>query len=291
MPPFAPPADLLTPTSLAAAAALAVLSLLVAAWLARLGPALIALARLVVQIAVAALLLKVVLATGSTAATTAGLAIAMIMAAALATAEPWRRHLGSERAVTAITAAIAPAALFATTFGAIAIAAGGPISAQHVLPALGLALAAASTAADHALSGLLAIVVRERAAIDAHLALGARRREVFEHPARRALASTLGPLTATLAATGAVGLPALFAGLVWIGLDPLHAAQFAVVAALIGSAAATSAALAATLAGVLLVTDRRGRLRLDRIRAPALRALGSAAEFRHGARTLAEAPE
>jgi putative ABC transport system permease protein len=89
---------------------------------------------------------------------------------------------------------------------------------------------------------------------------------------RRAMRAALTPLLNTLSLAGIVTLPGLMAGQIVAGADPAEAAKYQIVVLLASTAAAGLGALVAALGGVLLLTDARHRLRLDRLtpaRAPA----------------------
>ena len=76
------------------------------------------------------------------------------------------------------------------------------------------------------------------------------------------------PLLNTMSVAGIVTLPGMMTGQILAGADPAEAAKYQIMIMFVLSGAAGLGALAAAYAGVLLLTDARHRLRLDRLAAP-----------------------
>jgi putative ABC transport system permease protein len=136
---------------------------------------------------------------------------------------------------------------------------------RYVLPILGMVLGNVLTSVSLALQSLSEAADRERAAIDARLALGATRFVAFGGVLRRSLKTATTPLLNSMAVTGVVTLPGMMAGQILAGADPAQAARYQIMIMFVLAGASGLGALAAALGSVLLMSDARHRLRLDRL--------------------------
>ena len=75
------------------------------------------------------------------------------------------------------------------------------------------------------------------------------------------------PLLNTMSVAGIVTLPGMMTGQILAGADPAEAAKYQIMIMLVLTGASGLGALAAAYGGVLLLTDSRHRLRLDRLAA------------------------
>lgn len=149
-----------------------------------------------------------------------------------------------------------------------AVAIVGPSSwydPRYVIPILAMVLGSTLTAVSLALQILTEGAERERAAIEARMALGASRFEAFASVLRQALRGALLPLFNTMSLAGLITLPGMMTGQILAGADAALAAKYQIVIMLIATGAAGLGALLAGFGGVLLLTDQRHRLRLDRL--------------------------
>jgi putative ABC transport system permease protein len=136
---------------------------------------------------------------------------------------------------------------------------------RFVLPILGMVLGSALTSVSLALQTLADATVREQAAIEARLALGATRFGAFSDVLRRALRTALTPILNAMAAAGIVALPGMMTGQILAGADPAEAAKYQIMIMFLLAGATALGAFAAAIGGVGLLTDARHRLRLDRV--------------------------
>ena len=121
------------------------------------------------------------------------------------------------------------AGLIATLFAATAIIAADPWYApRYVLPILGMMLGNALSGTSLVLDSMTQGAMRERAAIEASLALGATRFEAMRGVLRRALTTGLMPILTAMAATGIVSLPGMMTGQILAGIEPIAAAKYQV---------------------------------------------------------------
>jgi putative ABC transport system permease protein len=138
---------------------------------------------------------------------------------------------------------------------------------RYVLPILGMVLGNTLTSVSLALQTLTEGAERERTAIEARIALGATRFEAFAAVSRRAIRTAMTPLLNTMSVAGIVALPGMMTGQILAGADPAEAAKYQIMIMFVLSGVSGLGALAAAFGGVLLLTDARHRLRLDRLMA------------------------
>jgi putative ABC transport system permease protein len=157
------------------------------------------------------------------------------------------------------------AALF-TTVGII-----GPepwYQPRVVLPILGMVLGNALTGVSLVLDTMSETAVRERASIEARLALGHTRFMAFQGIVQRALRTGLMPILNMMAAAGVVALPGMMTGQILAGVEPMEAAKYQIMILFVIAGSTALAVIATALGAVRLLTDDRDRLRLDRLLPP-----------------------
>ena len=226
---------------------------------------LVASLRLVVQLGLVALALNFIFEATSPWLT-AGFALVMGAGAAYEVHHRQEMRIAGPLAVGlgAVTPFIA--GLIATLFASLAIIEPDPWYApRYVLPVFGMMLGNTLAGTSLVLDTLTQGIVRERGAIEARLALGATRFEALDQVLRRALTTALMPILSSMAATGLVTLPGMMTGQILSGVDPISAAKYQVVIMFLISGATGLAVVGAGLGAVLLLTDDRHRLRLERL--------------------------
>ncbi|MDH1071534.1 iron export ABC transporter permease subunit FetB [Pseudomonas nitroreducens] len=253
-----------------ALAALLILAAAALSWALRLGlqrTLLVSAARLVVQLVLVGLFLRQVFALSSPWLTALVVAV-MLGAATFEVGSRQRRrltgfwHLG-----------IGGGAVGIATLGTALFALAGSLrptpwyDARHAIPLVGIILGTAMNAASLALNQVFASVTRERAAIEARLALGADRHTALSGLIRRALYTGLIPTLNQMAAAGIITLPGIMTGQILAGMDPLDAARYQILLMFLLAGAGFIAALGAVYLSLWRLTDPRERLRLDRLRA------------------------
>jgi putative ABC transport system permease protein len=258
----------LTPADLAMAAALVLfdagLSLALRLRLHR--QVLIAAARMVVQLVIVGYLLRLIFALRNPVAT---LAIILVMAGVAAreiAARPERKFRGlsglgvSAGAVAVATVATAGLAL------ATAIRPQPWYDPRYAVALVGIILGSVLNAGSLSLDSLLGGVGRERAAIEAQLALGSTFRAATAPLLREAVRRGLLPVINQMSAAGVITLPGIMTGQILAGLDPLEAVKYQILLMFLLAGASGLSALAIAYAAVRRLTDDRQRLRLDRLR-------------------------
>ncbi|BAW80562.1 ABC transporter permease [Candidatus Nitrosoglobus terrae] len=136
---------------------------------------------------------------------------------------------------------------------------------RYTLPLLGMILGNTMTGISLGLDNLFAGLVREQRAIEAQLALGATRWKAVLPVTRNALYSALIPIINAMAASGLVSLPGMMTGQILAGVDPIEAVKYQMLIMFLISGSTAFGSVGAVLGGVYWLTDTRHRLRLDRL--------------------------
>jgi putative ABC transport system permease protein len=222
--------------------------------------------RMVVQLLLVGLVLKVIFDAGSPWITLLAGVVMTAIAGIEATARQkrpfagWRVH-GLGASLLLLTG------LLATLYTAAGIIGQTPwYDPRVVLPILGMVLGNALTGVALVLDTMTDMATRERAAIEARLALGSTRTEALDTVRNRALTTGLTPILNTMAAAGIVTLPGMMTGQILAGAEPLQAAKYQIMILFVIAGSTALAVVGAALGTVWLLTDARHRLRLDRLR-------------------------
>jgi putative ABC transport system permease protein len=136
---------------------------------------------------------------------------------------------------------------------------------HYAIPLAGIVLGNVLNAASLALDSLLGGVVRERAAIEAQLALGATMRVAMSRLVREAMRRALLPIVNQMSAAGIVTLPGIMTGQILAGMDPMEAVKYQILLMFLLSGGSALSAVAVVLMAARRLTDARQRLRLDRL--------------------------
>jgi len=136
---------------------------------------------------------------------------------------------------------------------------------RYAIPLAGIITGNVLNAASLALDSLLGGVVRERAAIEAQLALGATIRQALARLVRQSIRRALLPMINTMSAAGIVTLPGIMTGQILAGLDPVEAVKYQILLMFLLAGGSGIGAAAAAFLAARRLTDSRQRLRLDRL--------------------------
>ena len=136
---------------------------------------------------------------------------------------------------------------------------------RYALPLLGMILGNTMTGISLGLDVLTTALLRDRASVEARLALGATRREALLPVTRDALRSGFMPIINSMAAVGLVSLPGMMTGQILAGVEPVDAVKYQLLIMFLIAGGTGLGTLAAVIAGGYRLTDRRHRLRLDRL--------------------------
>ncbi len=138
---------------------------------------------------------------------------------------------------------------------------------HYTLPLLGMMLGNTMTGISLGLDALTNGLVRERAAIEACLALGGSRYQAMLPAIRDALRTGFMPTMNSMAAIGLVSPPGMMTGQILAGVEPIDAVKYQLLIIFLIAGETGLGTLTAVPSGARLLTDHRHRLRLDRIRA------------------------
>lgn len=226
--------------------------------------------RMIVQLALVALVLKFIFAQTSPLWTVLFAAVMALAAVAEIIMRQEHRFAGWRAMLLSSSPAFVAGLM--TTFVALAVIQPDPWYAPRILlPLLGMLVGNALSGVALVLDSMTAAAIRERPAIEARIALGATRFVAFEDILRRSLRTGLMPILNAMAAAGVVSLPGMMTGQILAGIDPVEAAKYQVLIMFLIAGSTAIAVLAGGLASVWLLTDERHRLRLDRLNGHARR--------------------
>jgi putative ABC transport system permease protein len=227
---------------------------------------LIAAARMVVQLVAVGYLLRLVFRLQHPAATVILVLIMAAIAAREIAARPSRRF-GRLSGLALSGGAVAIATV--VTVGLALLTAIRPhpwYDARYAISLAGIILGSILNAGSLALDSLLSAVSRERASIEAQLALGASFRQATIDILRDAIRRGLLPMINQMSAAGVITLPGIMTGQILAGLDPLEAVKYQILLMFLLAGASGLSALVISYGALRRLTDPRQRLRLDRLR-------------------------
>ena len=225
----------------------------------------IAAVRMVVQLVAVGLILRAVFAFAHPAITLLVILVMVAIASREVAARPEQRlaRFGNIvvgglsvalatflTAILALTTAIRPTPWF---------------DARYAIPLAEIILGNVLNSTSLGLNSLLGGVVRERAAIEAQLALGATYTKAMSRLVRASVRRALLPILNQMAAAGVVTLPGIMTGQILAGMDPLEAAKYQILLIFLLSGGSGLGAGAVVYLASMRLTDDRQRLRLDRL--------------------------
>ena len=231
--------------------------------------------RLVVQLSLIGGVFRYVFASGSPWLT-AAVAFVMVLVAAVEAGQRqsprFRRGLTEGLSLATLLTAGTLGTLYAVGVVIGPSASSGPgqltsFEPRHVLPILGMVLGNTLTSVSLTLATIVDLAQRERGAIDGQLALGVSSATAFGGIVRRALKTAMTPVLNAMAVAGVVTLPGMMTGQILAGADPADAAKSQIMILFVISGAAGLGALLTALGATRLLSDKRHRLRLDRLAA------------------------
>ena len=136
---------------------------------------------------------------------------------------------------------------------------------RYAIPLAGIVLGNVMNSASLALDSLLGGVVRERAAIEAQLALGVSFLRSMRGLIRGSVRRALLPLINQMSAAGIITLPGIMTGQILAGMDPMEAAKYQILLMFLLAGGSGLGSVIVVYLGARRLTDERQRLRLDRL--------------------------
>jgi putative ABC transport system permease protein len=221
--------------------------------------------RLCVQLALVALVLKFVFEVASPL-WTALIAVLMLAAATYEILSSQGRRFSGWHALLLGAGPAFVSGLIGTMIATIAVINADPwYEPRYVLPILGMVLGNAMSGVSLVLDTITETVSRDRASIEARLALGATGFEAMNGALIRGTKTGLMPILGSMATTGIVALPGMMTGQILAGINPVDAAKYQIMILLLISGATALAVIGAGVGAIMRLTDERDRLRLDRL--------------------------
>lgn len=234
-------------------------------WALRLGlerSIAVASVRMVVQLGAIGFVLKFVFEQTSPLLT-AAMALVMVAVAGHEALARQETRIGGWAAYGIGTGTLFFVGLLATVYTMTVIIGPEPWYApRYLLPILGMILGNTLTGVALVFNSVTQAAKRERAAIEARLALGATRFEATASVVVHAVKTGMMPILNAMAATGVVTLPGMMTGQILSGIDPVEAAKYQVMIMFVISAATALGVMLAAVGGAWLITDSRHRLRV-----------------------------
>jgi putative ABC transport system permease protein len=135
---------------------------------------------------------------------------------------------------------------------------------QYAIPLFGMVLGNSMTGVALGLNTLTTTVIRERAAVEAQLMLGATIWTAARPTIRTAMKSAFMPVINSMAATGVVFLPGMMTGQILAGVDPGEAVKYQLLVMFLIAGSTGSGIFISIYGAVWRLSDDRHRLRLDR---------------------------
>ena len=226
---------------------------------------LISAGRMVVQLLLVGLVLEALFAAVSPVWT--GLAVlVMLLFAGREVMARQRRRLKGFWSFGLGTCAVTMASIIVTVFALTTQVAPDPwYHPRYAVPLLGMVLGNALTGVGLALDALTSGLMTGRAGVEARLALGETIRVATLPVVRAALRTALMPTINAMAATGLVTLPGMMTGQILSGVDPHEAVKYQVLVMFLIAGGTAIGAIITVHGGLWRLTDRRHRLRLDRL--------------------------
>jgi putative ABC transport system permease protein len=227
---------------------------------------LIAGARMVVQLLLVGLVLKVVFDRVDVVWITV-IAFAMLMVAGYESAARQKRRLAGPWSMGIGVAAMFVSTFTVTVLTLVVILGPSPwYTPQYAIPLLGMLLGNTMTGVALALDRLTQTLWSQRGTVEARLMLGHPWNEAVAGIRRDCMRAGLIPTVNAMAAAGIVSLPGMMTWQILAGAPPMEAVRYQILIMCLIMGATTGGTLLAVQVACRRLFDTRERLRLDRLR-------------------------
>lgn len=224
--------------------------------------------RMVVQLLLVALVLRLLFETVSPALTALAAAVMVGFAGYEAMARQDHRLAGAWSYGLGTSAMLFAGVIVTVIALATALRPDPWFHPRYAIPLLGMVLGNTMTGVALAMERLVDALRRDRLAVESMLALGYTRSEAFRPATRSAVRAALIPVINTMAATGLVFLPGMMTGQILAGADPVLAVKYQMLVIFLIAGGTGLGVIIAVKGVAARLSDPRHRLRLDRL-APA----------------------
>jgi putative ABC transport system permease protein len=221
-------------------------------------------ARMVVQLLLVGLVLRLVFGASSATATLAVIGVMILAAAREVAVRPQQRLKGGGNyRIGALVVALSSVSTVALALST-AIRPEPWYDPRYAIPLMGIVLGTVLNSASLGLDSFFGEVLASRAAIEAQLALGATSREALAGLIRSSIRRGMIPLINQMSAAGVITLPGIMTGQLLAGMDPVESAKYQILLLFLLTGAGGLAAAGAVYLAARSITDERHRLRTDR---------------------------
>jgi putative ABC transport system permease protein len=262
---------LLSPLDLAMAASL-VVALAALSWRLHLGlekRLVVAATRMVVQLLLVGLVLRVVFEDTRLLLVTA-IAIVMLLVASHEVSARQHRRFSGWWGYGLGTASLALSSFSVAILTLTVVIGADPWhSPRYAIPLLGMLLGNTLNGLSLSLDRLTQGLWQQREVIEARLLLGQSWHEAVNDLQRECVRAGLTPIINSMAVSGLVSLPGMMTGQILAGTDPVEAVKYQILVMFLIGGTTGLGTVAAVWLGARRMFDHRQRLRLDRLRAPA----------------------
>ena len=136
---------------------------------------------------------------------------------------------------------------------------------RYAIPLMGIVLGSVLNSATLGLDSFFEGIANRRQAIEAQLALGATMREALGELTRSSIRRGMIPIINQMSAAGIITLPGIMTGQLLAGMDPIEAVKYQILLLFLLTGAGGLASAGAVYLAARAVTDKRQRLRTDRM--------------------------
>jgi putative ABC transport system permease protein len=225
----------------------------------------IAAVRMVAQLTLVGLVLKVLFSLASPVLTGFAILVMILFAGREAMARQDRKFQGWWSYGLG-TGSMMAAGLVVLIYGLTTQIAPDPwYSPRYAIPLMGMILGNTMNGVSIGLDRMISGVVDRRVAIEARLCLGANARDAFRPVVRNALKAAFIPSINGMSAAGIVSLPGMMTGQILAGADPVEAVKYQIMISFLIAGGTGLGSFAAVYLARQRLTDARHRLRLDRL--------------------------
>lgn len=226
---------------------------------------LIAAVRMVVQLLLVGLVLRLVLEMRSPLVTLLVILLMLLAAAREVATRPKTRLSGTGMyAISGVVVSVS--SLLTVTLALLTAIRPQPwYDPRYAIALMGIVLGSVLNSASIALDSFFSHVRSSQKMIEARLALGATRHQALQPYLVMAVRSGLLPVINQMSAAGIITLPGIMTGQVLAGMDAFAAARYQILLMFILAGASALAAIGSAYLAAYWMTDERHRLRLDRL--------------------------
>lgn len=136
---------------------------------------------------------------------------------------------------------------------------------RYAVSLVGIILGSVLNSGSLALDSMVGGVARQRAGIEAQLALGATFQQATSPLLREAIRRGLMPIINQMSAAGVITLPGIMTGQILAGMDPVEAVKYQILLMFLLAGASGLTTFIIGYGALRRLTDDRQRLRLDRL--------------------------